>query len=237
MELRSAGIPGGQHDRIAVWPGRAFAAWMLIFSVIPSIPVQSAAGKPTGLRSAADRKAFRRTAIRTDAIRPIRPCGCRTVPAGGAADSKPLFMLHGVSVTGAQAIPRDQIATAYQAYLGKKVSQADLAAIAASHQRPLSRGRVSPQPRDRAAAGHQGRPGSYSGDRRQHHRSGAEGRWRGAIRHTAAARPGSGGMSLATGDAGTPAAADQRPAGRAHRRHRAGRDRQRDRPFPPHRLS
>ena len=47
------------------------------------------------------------------------------------ADSKPMFVLRGVSLTGAHAIPRDQIATAYQPYLGKKVSQADLAAIAA----------------------------------------------------------------------------------------------------------
>jgi hemolysin activation/secretion protein len=49
-----------------------------------------------------------------------------------AADTKPLFQLHGVSLTGAQAIPRDQIIGAYQPYLGKQVSQADLAAIAGS---------------------------------------------------------------------------------------------------------
>ena len=46
-------------------------------------------------------------------------------------DTKPLFVLHGVSVTGAHAIPLDQLSTSYQPYLGKKVSQADLAAIAA----------------------------------------------------------------------------------------------------------
>jgi len=49
-----------------------------------------------------------------------------------AADTKPLFQLHGVSLTGAQAIPRDQIIRAYQSYLGKQVSQADLATIAGS---------------------------------------------------------------------------------------------------------
>ena len=42
-----------------------------------------------------------------------------------------MFVLRGISVTGAHAIPRDQIASVYQPYLGKKVSQADLAAIAA----------------------------------------------------------------------------------------------------------
>src|SRR5579864_6604327 len=48
------------------------------------------------------------------------------------ADSKPLFELHGILLTSAHAIPHDQIIRAYQPYLGKKVSQADLASIAAS---------------------------------------------------------------------------------------------------------
>jgi hemolysin activation/secretion protein len=51
---------------------------------------------------------------------------------GVAADTKPLFKLRGVSLTGARAIPREQITRAYQPYLGKSVSQADLAAIAAA---------------------------------------------------------------------------------------------------------
>jgi hemolysin activation/secretion protein len=46
------------------------------------------------------------------------------------ADSRPLFDLRRVSLSGARAIAADQLATAYQPYLGKKVSQADLAAIA-----------------------------------------------------------------------------------------------------------
>ncbi len=57
-----------------------------------------------------------------------------TVPGIGravaTADTKPLFVLHGVSVSGAQAIRQDSIAATYQAYLGKQVAQADLAAIA-----------------------------------------------------------------------------------------------------------
>ncbi|MFH1343571.1 MAG: ShlB/FhaC/HecB family hemolysin secretion/activation protein [Pseudomonadota bacterium] len=48
------------------------------------------------------------------------------------ADSTPLVVLHKVSLTGARALPREDIATAYQPYLGKKVSQADLAAIASA---------------------------------------------------------------------------------------------------------
>ncbi len=50
----------------------------------------------------------------------------------GKADTKPLFVLRRVSVSGAVTIPRDRLATAYQPYLGKKVSQADLADMAAA---------------------------------------------------------------------------------------------------------
>jgi hemolysin activation/secretion protein len=50
----------------------------------------------------------------------------------GHGDTKPLFVLRHVSISGAAAIPQDRLATTYQAYIGKKVSQADLAAIAAA---------------------------------------------------------------------------------------------------------
>ena len=50
----------------------------------------------------------------------------------GQGDSKPLFVLRHVSITGAVAIPQDRLAATYQPYIGKKVSQADLAAIAAA---------------------------------------------------------------------------------------------------------
>ena len=50
----------------------------------------------------------------------------------GQGDSKPLFVLRHVSISGAAAIPQERLATTYQSYIGKKVSQADLAAIAAA---------------------------------------------------------------------------------------------------------
>ena len=50
----------------------------------------------------------------------------------GQGDSKPLFVLRHVSIAGAAAIPQERLATTYQSYIGKKVSQADLAAIAAA---------------------------------------------------------------------------------------------------------
>lgn len=45
-------------------------------------------------------------------------------------DTRPQFVLRGLNVSGAHAISGDRIAAVYQPYLGKQVSQADLAAIA-----------------------------------------------------------------------------------------------------------
>ena len=50
----------------------------------------------------------------------------------GQGNSKPLFVLRHVAINGAAAIPQERLATAYQPYIGKKVSQADLAAIASA---------------------------------------------------------------------------------------------------------
>lgn len=47
---------------------------------------------------------------------------------GGDASAQ--FVLRGISISGSHVIPHDRIAALYQPYLGKKVSQADLAAIA-----------------------------------------------------------------------------------------------------------
>jgi hemolysin activation/secretion protein len=45
------------------------------------------------------------------------------------ADTRPQFVLRSVSISGADAIAHDRIVSTYQPYLGKQVSQADLAAI------------------------------------------------------------------------------------------------------------
>lgn len=49
-----------------------------------------------------------------------------------AGDTTPLVVLRRVSLTGARTVAREEIARIYQPYLGKKVSQADLAAIASA---------------------------------------------------------------------------------------------------------
>ena len=63
--------------------------------------------------------------------RPRLPISQFARPAG-QGDSKPLFVLQSVSITGAVAIPQGLLVTAYQPYIGKKVSQAELAAISAA---------------------------------------------------------------------------------------------------------
>lgn len=45
-------------------------------------------------------------------------------------DTSAQFVLRGIDISGGHVIPHDRIAALYQPYLGKKVSQADLAAIA-----------------------------------------------------------------------------------------------------------
>ena len=45
-------------------------------------------------------------------------------------DTRPQFVLRGINISGAHAIPYDRIAAVYQSYLGRQVSQADLATIA-----------------------------------------------------------------------------------------------------------
>ena len=67
----------------------------------------------------------------TRGVRCGHRCACRTLARPEiTADSKPLFVLRGVSLAGASAFPPDRLAATYQPYLGKKVSQADLVAIA-----------------------------------------------------------------------------------------------------------
>ncbi|WP_315736921.1 ShlB/FhaC/HecB family hemolysin secretion/activation protein [Bradyrhizobium sp. SZCCHNR1093] len=60
---------------------------------------------------------------------PPRPRAPQFATQGGG-DRKPLFTMRAVTLTGASALPAEQLAASYQPYLGKPVSQADLAAIA-----------------------------------------------------------------------------------------------------------
>ncbi|HET7803653.1 MAG TPA: POTRA domain-containing protein [Pseudolabrys sp.] len=60
---------------------------------------------------------------------PVRLPSAPALSVSGA-DTRPMFRLRAVSIEGAQAVPAETIAAAYQPYLGKTVSKADLASIA-----------------------------------------------------------------------------------------------------------
>jgi len=110
----------------------AFAGAALIFSATASIPTKAQQVSQPGFDPRQTEKRFdepqsgQAPAGRPSALRV--PMLSRPAVTG---DSKPLFDLHSVSLSGVRAIPDDQIIRAYQPYLGKKVSQADLTALAA----------------------------------------------------------------------------------------------------------
>ena len=105
----------------------------LIISLITSIPVKAQQAGQPGFDPRQTEKRFDEPqsgqALSGRSAAPRIPILSRPVVS---ADRKLLFNLRGVSLTGAHAIPHDEILRAYQPYLGKKVTQADLAAIAAS---------------------------------------------------------------------------------------------------------
>jgi hemolysin activation/secretion protein len=111
----------------------AFAsAAALVFSATVSVPAKAQQGSQPGFDPKQTEKRFdepqsgQTTAGRPSALRV--PMLTRPQATG---DSRPLFKLHHISLSGVQAIPQDQIVRAYQPYLGKNVSQADLTALAA----------------------------------------------------------------------------------------------------------
>ncbi len=111
--------------------GVACSILVIVFLAITSIPLKAQQVSQPGFDPRQTEKRFDepqsdqtpsgRSALRVPKL----------APSGAAADSKALFELHSVSLSGDGAIPRDQIAKVYQPYIGKKVSQADLASIAA----------------------------------------------------------------------------------------------------------
>jgi hemolysin activation/secretion protein len=109
----------------------ASASVALIFLVITSIPAKAQQASQSGFDPRQTEKRFdepqsgQTPSGRSAALR--MPTGSRPV---AIADPRPLFNLRGIWLTGTHAIAHEEIANAYQPYLGKKVSQADLAAIA-----------------------------------------------------------------------------------------------------------
>ena len=112
--------------------GFALAA-LLLLAVIAPDPARAQQASQPGFDPRQTEKRFdalqsQRAAATARSALPI-PGVARSAPA---ADSRPLVVLRKVSLTGARAVPPEEIARTYQPYLGKKVSQADLAAIASA---------------------------------------------------------------------------------------------------------
>lgn len=98
-----------------------------IFAAIPTVIAQQA--NQPGFDPRQPEKYFdNQTEQETLDRPPVRLPSVGRSSTGG--DTKPQFVLRGVTVSGAHAISPDRIAAVYQPYLGRKVSQADLATIA-----------------------------------------------------------------------------------------------------------
>src|SRR3981189_3241998 len=109
----------------------AFASLVLIISAIASsVPATAQRASQPGFDPRQTEKRFDASQSgQTPATRSALQMPRLSRPEA-LADSNPLVKRRQVSVTGARTIPADQLITAYQPYLGKKVSQADLVAIA-----------------------------------------------------------------------------------------------------------
>ena len=156
-----------------------------------------AAGEPARLRSAADRKALRGPAIGPVAGRTAAIADAAIRATGGAGGFQAAFR------AAERLHHRRRRDTARPAGYGVSTLYREKGIAGrpgrdfGRGRRHLSRSRISPQPRDRSAAGYPERSASPSGRRGQHHGSGAEGRRRRAVRHPADARCGGGRTALA----------------------------------------
>jgi hemolysin activation/secretion protein len=109
--------------------GMAMAVVFLLAAALASVPAKAQQASQPGYDPRQTEKRFEDLQSGQGAARPRSPMP-KLSRSEGQADSKPLFVLRHLAVTGAMAIPHDRLATAWQPFLGKKVSQADLAAIA-----------------------------------------------------------------------------------------------------------
>jgi hemolysin activation/secretion protein len=107
-------------------------ASLSLLGALTCLPAKAQQASPPGYDPVQTEKRFeRQQSDQAPAGRPKLPTPQFARPHG-PLDTKPIFLLRRVSITGATAIPLDRLATAYQPYLGKKVSEADLIAMAAA---------------------------------------------------------------------------------------------------------
>jgi hemolysin activation/secretion protein len=109
----------------------AFASLVVLtLSAISSVPAQAQQASQPGFDPRQTEKQF--DALQSGQAPPARSALRMPVLSRPEvlADTKPLFQLRSISLTGARAIPRNQMTRIYQPFIGKRVSQADLATIA-----------------------------------------------------------------------------------------------------------
>jgi len=113
--------------------GRRFLIAGLCFlaAIFASLPARAQQANPGYDPRQTEKRFEDQQTDQSQAARPRLPRSPFARPEG-KADMKPMFVLRHVAITGAVAIPRDRLVTAYQPYLGKTVSQADLADMASA---------------------------------------------------------------------------------------------------------
>lgn len=133
ISLHQIGKPPSNYgERIASRIGKThFAAALLVAAAtiaeVPSALAQQA--NQPGFDPRQPEKYFDNQAEQDSLRRPAVRLPTVGQPSTGG-DARPQFVLQAIDVVGAVAIPGDRIAAVYRPYLGKKVSQSDLAAIA-----------------------------------------------------------------------------------------------------------
>jgi hemolysin activation/secretion protein len=127
--LKYCGVASRQPNRHARRLALVFSAILMLVTA-PTVQAQQAS-QPAYDPRQFDQRFNGEQLERTQAGQPRLPMARLARPATPPADPTPIFVLRHISIVGATAIPRAQLATAYQPYIGRKVSQADLAAIAA----------------------------------------------------------------------------------------------------------
>jgi hemolysin activation/secretion protein len=131
-ERRTAYVHLRRRTEAAIASRRRLVVGLSLLAIGISLPAQAQQANQPGYDPVQTEKRFeRQQSDQAPAGRPKLPTPQFARPQG-PLDTKPIFLLRRVSVTGATAIPLDRLATAYQPYLGKKVSEADLTAMAAA---------------------------------------------------------------------------------------------------------
>jgi hemolysin activation/secretion protein len=127
IRIPCTALAGRRLDGIV---GRACAGALLLAAAIASVSAQAQQANQPGYDPRQTEKRFEDLQSGQGVASRSRLPMPRVSHAEGQVDTKPLFVLRRVAVSGAVAIPSDQLSVAYQPYIGKKVSQADLNAIA-----------------------------------------------------------------------------------------------------------